>query len=285
MVSFMATTTSPFTSTKETTNYARLCRLLVDVGSQALRSTFDKVHPPLTLPTLLGKTSVHYPTLQSLYKGKKRVLNPTQWGALYPAHLPVSSASFDITLLTVLLRNICGLSPPATGWDHLPPATNISTADDIARIKYYRNIVYGHASQASVDDTNFSTYWREIREALVRLGGAHFRADIDNLEHDAMDPKINEQYRELMDEWKKNDDNIKDKLEEMEESLENMRTIMERNFRDTTEKIESEMKDVKEKLGTLTASVEKNTDQGYSAHLGYILIQDHTLARTCPGHT
>ena len=36
-------------STKETTNYARLCRLLVDIGTQALRNTFDTIHPPANL--------------------------------------------------------------------------------------------------------------------------------------------------------------------------------------------------------------------------------------------
>ena len=209
----MASAPSPFPSTKETTNYARLCRLLVDVGSQALRSTFDKIHPPATLHNVLSKYKTK---LQSLYSGKKKVLNPTQWGKLYPAHSLVSSATFDITLLTVLLRNICGLSPPATGWDNLPPATNTSIADDIARVKYYRNTVYGHASQAAVDDISFSSYWQEIRDPLVRLGGAPLRGDIDKLEHDCMDPDIEEHYRELMKQWKKDDDSIKDKLEEME---------------------------------------------------------------------
>ncbi|XP_022805287.1 nucleotide-binding oligomerization domain-containing protein 2-like [Stylophora pistillata] len=266
----MATPSSSFPSSKETTNYARLCRLLVDVGSQVLRSTFDKIHPPATLHTVLGKASVHHATLQSLYKGKKKVLNPTQWGKLYPAHSPVSSATFDITLLTVLLRNICGLSPPVTGWDHLPLAANKSITDDIARVKYYRNTVYGHASQASVNDTVFSSYWQEIREALVRLGGAHFRADIDNLEHDCMDPDIEEHYRELMKQWKNDDDSIKNKLEKMEASIKDsmekiivpLKTIMEKNVRDTAGKIESELKEVKEKLGSLTASVEKSTEEG-----------------------
>ncbi|XP_066024019.1 protein NLRC3-like [Pocillopora verrucosa] len=253
----MAMAILPFASTKETTNYARLCRLLVDVGSQVLRSTFDTIHPPATLHKVLGSTSVHYATLQSLYKGRKKVLNPTQWGKLYPSHAPVSSAAFDITLLTVLLRNICGLGPPANGWDRLPLAANISIADDIARVKYYRNTVYGHASQASVDDSSFSAYWKEVREALVRLGGAHFRAEIDNLEHDCMDPDIEEHYRELMKQWKKDDDSIKDKLEEIEDSLENMR----RNFRDATDKIEIDMKEVKEKLTTLTASAEKSAQE------------------------
>ncbi|KAL9964257.1 hypothetical protein ACROYT_G027873 [Oculina patagonica] len=263
----MAFTPSPFVSTKETTNYARLCRLLVDVGSQALRETFDKIHPPATLHAILSSHSVHYATLQSLYRGRRKVLNPTQWGKLYPpVPSSVSSASFDITLLTVLLRNICGLSPPVFGWDALPPPTHTSIADDIARVKYYRNTVYGHASQASVDDTSFNTYWPEIRDALVRLGGSSYRAYIDNLEHDCMDPDIEEHYRELMKQWKKDDDSIKDKLEEMEEiirdALQQTRSEMKESIRDSSEQTKSEMKEMKERLDTLTALLEENKDEG-----------------------
>ena len=41
-----------------------------------------------------------------------------------------------------------------------------------------------------------------------------------------------------------------------------MRSIVERNFRDTTTKIEIEMKEVKEKLSSLTASADKSTHEG-----------------------
>ena len=41
----MAFAAPMFPSSKETTNYARLCRLLVGAGSQVLRETFDKIHP------------------------------------------------------------------------------------------------------------------------------------------------------------------------------------------------------------------------------------------------
>ena len=37
---------------------------------------------------------------------------------------------------------------------------------------------------------------------------------------------------------------------------------MERNFRDTTDRREIDMKEVKEKLTSLTASVEKSTQEG-----------------------
>ena len=116
---------------------------------------FDRMYPPATLCTILRSTSVHY-TWQSLRK--RRILNSTQWEKLYPSYSPVSSETFDILLLTMLFRNICGFSPPVTGWDSLSPATNIGVADDMARVKYYRNIVYSHASQASVHDSSFRAY-------------------------------------------------------------------------------------------------------------------------------
>ena len=211
----MASATPPHVaSTKKTTNYARLCRLLVDVGSQALRDTFDGIHPPAGLHGVLAHNPAHK-TLQSL--SKKKVLNPTQWGKLYPT-IPssVSSASFDITLLMVLLRNICSLHAPATGWDNLPPPADTSKEANIARVKYYRNTVYGHASQASVDDAMFNTYWQDISSALVALGGASYGTAINKLKNECMDPNTEEHYRELLKQWKKDEDSIKEKLEEME---------------------------------------------------------------------
>ena len=70
----------------------------------------------------------------------------------------------------VLLRNICGLTAPVTGWDSLPPASDMSVVGNIARVKFYRNSVYGHASQASLDDPTFNTLWQAISTALVALG-------------------------------------------------------------------------------------------------------------------
>ena len=92
----MASATPSYASTKETTNYARLCRLLVDVGSQVLRDKFDSIHPPAGLHGVLTKPPVH-PTLQNL-RGRK-ILNPTQWAKLYPTNpLTLSSKDFDVAV-------------------------------------------------------------------------------------------------------------------------------------------------------------------------------------------
>ena len=211
----MASAAPTTSSTKETTNYARLCRLLVDIGTQALRDTLNSLHPPANLYTVLAANK---PTLQSLRA--KRIINPTQWGKLFPA-IPnsVSTHSFDTTLLMILLRNLCGFTAPLTGWDAMPAVTDLSREADIARVKYFRNTVYGHAENASVDDVKFNDYWCDIRDTLVRLGGVSYKAAIDDLRNECMDPEVEDHYMELLSEWKKDEDNIKDQLDEIMKKL------------------------------------------------------------------
>ena len=211
----MASAAPTTSSTKETTNYARLCRLLVDIGTQALRETFDAIHAPANLHAVLAGNKS---TLRSLRA--RKIINPTQWGKLYPT-IPTSvySRDFDTTLLMVLLRNLCGLTPPLTGWDALPAVKDHSWEADIARVKYYRNTVYGHAENASVDDIKFNDYWRDIRDTLVRLGGVRYEAAIDDLRNECMDPEVEDHYMELLSQWKKDEDNIKEELGEIKKML------------------------------------------------------------------
>ena len=231
----MASATPTVSSSKKTTNYARSCRLLVDVGTQALRDTLDVIHAPTNLHAVLAANK---PTLQGLRS--RKIINSTQWGRLFPV-IPssVSSKTFDTTLLMVLLRNVCGLPSPMTGWDTLPAATDMTREADIARIKYFRNTVYAHAEQASVDDTTFNAYWQDIRDILVRLGGVRYRAAIDNLQTECMDPETEDHYKQLLIEWKKDEDNIKDELKE----------------------IGNKMTDVMKKLDDLTAATVTNRQE------------------------
>ena len=216
----MACATPATPSTKETTNYARLCRLLVELGTRALKDTFDSIHPPATLHAVLAGNKT---VLRSLRD--RKIINPTQWGKLFPTNpFSVSSSSFDITLLMVLLRNICGLVAPATGWDALPTATDSSREANIARIKFFRNTLYAHAQHASVDDTTFNSQWRDIRKSLLCLGGLQYRTAIDHLETECMDPESKKHHIELLEQWKKDEDNVKDKLEEVMKKLHEITT-------------------------------------------------------------
>ena len=207
----MASGTVAFATTQENTNYGRLCRLLVDVGCTVLRDTFDSIHPPANLHGVLSSPTV-LPTLQSLQR--RRILNTLQWGKLFPAVASaVSSANFDVTLLMVLLRNICGLSPPvSTGsWDKLPPDSDSGPEANIVRIKWYRNNVYGHATKASVDNATFNALWQKITIAILGLKPG-YEAIISRLKTECMDPAAEAHYKKLLSDWKKDDDILKEML-------------------------------------------------------------------------
>ena len=86
--------------------------------------------------------------------------------------------NFDITLLTILQQNICGLPVPETGWDVIPLGDTSKFAD-ILRITISRNEAYSHIIRAQLDDGKFNTLWQEILQSLIRLG--IFQNDIDEI--------------------------------------------------------------------------------------------------------
>lgn len=223
----MASGGTPIITTRENVNYARLCRLLIDVGSKVLRDTFDRIHPPANLPAILSGTQEES-KLKSLKK--KKVLNATQWGELYPATpSTVSSSNFDITLLMILLRHICELSPPRStdSWDKLPPASDNSREANIVRIKYYRNTVYAHAKKASVDDATFNKLWLNISNAILALGESQ-ASKIDRLKTVRMDVNLQERYQRSLAESVEREVSIKEEFQVvkgMQTLLKHLKTI------------------------------------------------------------
>ena len=202
--------------TKEMANYARLCLVLLNVGCQVFREVFNRIHHPTKLQAVLSSYPVHS-FLETLYKGNTKILNSTQWGNLYPNDpSSVSSINFDITLLTVLLENICNLSPPATGWDNVPPVEEQSIEADIIRVRYLRDLVYGNGMTTSANDMMFSTYWQKIRDTLVRLGGVSYGATIDKMKTVMIDSVIQEHLRELLKQWKEDEENIREGMRRMQ---------------------------------------------------------------------
>ena len=195
-------------------NFNRICHLLIDKGSDALRRALHVIHPA---PTLAAALHSHRKTLQRL---RYNVINPPQWRLLYPATGPPNSNDFDITLLTILLRNICGLSSPASGWNAMPPKTDTSTSADILRIKIFRNEVYGHTASAQYDDATFEKLWHEISQPLVKLG-IH-QQQIDELKVAPLSPE-EKSYIEKLKEWKELEDSLLEKMKDFENQMVDMR--------------------------------------------------------------
>ena len=192
-------------STQENTNFACLCGLLVDVGCMVLRDVFDSIYPPANLDVVLSSPSVSR-TLQTLRN--RHVLSSLQWEKLFPVCASnVSSANFDVSLLMILLRNICGLSPPtSTGnWDKRPSDSDDSTEANIARIKCYSNEVYVYASEASLDDPTFNELWQKISSAILELAPgtnkAMYEPAIKKLKTEHIDLAVMAHYQKLLNEW------------------------------------------------------------------------------------
>ena len=193
-------------SSPEKTNGAKLSRLIIDGGRLALQKLFDSIPPPDTLQMFFNK---HYVTLQGLQR--RRILNTKQWELLFPPPgAPPNSSNFDITLLFVLLRNVCGLCPPATGWDTKPLEADKSREANLARIKWFRNELYGHVSTTGIDVHLFNKYWTEVSDTLVHLGLDQL--GIDRLRDAPLDEDL---YLELLTEWKTQEDDIKEQLKRL----------------------------------------------------------------------
>ena len=177
-------------------NGSRLSRLLINKGTQAFKTAFDVMYPPATLAMELNKNKK---TLQGL---RYKVINTSQWKLLYPAP-PGSpdSKNFDVTLLTILFRNICGLTEPTAGWNVLPPDSDTSIADNIARIKFYRNEVYGHITTTEIDDDEFEKLWEKISKALIIFGISS--SEIDELKEAPLSPEEDDYIQELKEWYKK----------------------------------------------------------------------------------
>ena len=193
-VFIMASHLQKISFTKEATNYARICRLLIEVGSQVLREKFNDIHDPANLHIILNS---RMPKLASLRS--RGILTQAQWDSMNPAvHETVSSENFDISTLCMLLMNICNLPPPETGWRRLPAPTDHSLSADILRVRHFRNSLFAHVTKASIDETSFNRYWSNIREVFVRLGGAKYDKVISKMKTESMNPDAEEGYKSLL---------------------------------------------------------------------------------------
>ena len=220
---------------QEKPNFTRLSRLLVDKGTKALRNTLDAKIAPINLPAVLNANKA------TLLKLKPRIIKDTQWDLLFPPPgNPPESKTFDVTLLTILLRNLSGLPPPATGWNAMPPDRDNSIQANITRIKLFRNQVYAHATTTQVDKTTFDDLWLKISKALIDLKIP--LKEIDELKTCPLGPE-EEIYKQSLKEWFLKEEECKDMLDDLtkkvdllhnelkddRKNMEHLRQIMEQS--------------------------------------------------------
>ena len=256
---------SPLASSVEKTNGAKLSRLLIDGGTTVLRKIFDGHHPPANLITDLN---ANYPILNNLLR--RRVLNGHQWDKLFPpCGVAPDSNTFDITLLFLLLTNICGLTPPPSGWHTKPPPSDTSHEANLARVKRYRNVLYGHVTTTGVDTPTFSALWTEISGVLVSLG-------LDQAEVDRLKAKKGgeQDYIDVLIEWADSEKDIKSQLKNIHQvqsqtlqAVEDVRQAQAKTQQSVDEvcqnvkEVEAGVKDINEKLESLKDEKDKDRSE------------------------
>ena len=262
-------------STRGKGNFQRLARLLISGGTALLREVFDQICSPGNLPTILKN-----PATEKQLKAAK--LTKPQWDCLYPSPgVYGKSADFDVTLLFRLLRTICSLTPSATGWDLLPASTDHSLAADLARIKYYRNSVYGHVDQnTEITDDEFPSLWQGITEVLVRIAGQisnakkhEWQKAVDAFLKDPLTAEDERNAQELL-RWYDNDTEVKQSIEKLKTLTQEAIGRLEKSLNDFQEDlagkehaieekgqfleniVQEEAKDIKDQLGELKTATQ-----------------------------
>ena len=225
---------SPLASSVEKTNGAKLSRLLIDGGTTVLRKVFDGFHPPATLAADLNAC---YSTLNNLLR--RKILNRHQWDQLFPpGGAAPDSSTFDITLLFLLLTTICGLSPPPSGWHKKPPPSDTSREANLARVKYFRNVLYGHVSTTGVDTPTFNALWQEISASLVALG-----LNQDEMDRLKAERGGEEDYLDALLEWADSEEDIKSQLKNIHHTQSQTQQTIE-DFLETQTKAKQAIEEV-----------------------------------------
>ena len=257
---------SPLASSVEKTNGAKLSRLLIDGGTTVLKNIFDSYYSPANLA---ADFNVQYKVLFHLLR--RRILNKLQWDKLFPpSGAKPDSSSFDITLLFLLLTNICGLSPPLSGWHTKPPPSDTSLEANLARIKYFRNELYGHVSKTGVDTSTFNVRWQELSAVLVALGLG--QAEIDRLKVERCGE---DDYFDVLIDWADSELETSSQLKEVAQNLTKTQQVVTSVIQNQLEDRKT-LEDSYSKLGEVY-QIETETHQAVKEALQTQLEDNKTL--------
>lgn len=194
---------SKYVSTRETTNLARLARVILGPCTDVLRAVLAKHFTPQALSHNVKTFLANY------QRGKKPPITKNQQTLVNSG----TYSDFDITLLYSLLRNICPITPHGNQWGNDPSPNDRSLSANIERIRLKRN-EYGHISIHSMKNTDFKKTWQEILQVVQELDTylgtttTKYQDAVHEIETCSMDPEQTEKYIEQLLEMNKKLQNI-----------------------------------------------------------------------------
>ena len=139
--------------------------LLIDKMNQTLRHKFHQYFPS-DPKMLFSALSAHQKTLKRCLRNG--IIKQDQYTLLLPSNGLSDSVTFNMSLLKFLLRMLCGLPQPMTGWRAAPSPADQTEYAHIERLIGYRNVIKNPPLQWDV--TKFNDLWDRIEETLIGLG-------------------------------------------------------------------------------------------------------------------
>ncbi|XP_033728841.1 uncharacterized protein LOC117317979 [Pecten maximus] len=280
-------TTAKYPSTKETTNYARICRLVVDVIPDVFRQLLIARLP------VSGLTSVLINQRDQIFN----LLNNQQKKIIYPrgGMFQGTAKDFDISLLYILLRNLGNIQPHRKGWGQVPDKADRSLSANIDRLRIQRNEAYGHAKSACLSDVDFQARWTDIRQSIKDLqNGGHitgkFVAAVNNIETMRMDPSTESNFIALVKEMEGEISDFKERQDKMTTDMDNLKGTVDvvsgdvgvaRRDIDAVKKDVSDMKQTSSKTGgrdpKLTAMIDTTKSTIQTVKESYQFISTKSL--------
>lgn len=228
MASFPGPSSTPYNwQNKATENFSRLCQLIVTICSDLFREILSHYIPPANLRTELDKNKNKLDKVKSINPQQKRLLYPD------PGKASPMAKDLDFSLLYVLIRNICGITPHKNGWGDKIENSDNSIAACIDRIRLQRNLISGHSKTGSMDNASFHSTWTVLENSIIEIekqltGGDMFKRAVNALYLCELSPASTKRYvEEITRAFKSEISKKKARIDDVESQL-NQNTVMKK---------------------------------------------------------
>lgn len=158
--------------------FSRLCQLIMKICSDLLRDILSRYIKPAELRSELDKNKCKL----------EKIMNQQQKQLIYSVACKTSLAAkdLDISLLYILLRNICNIPSHKNGWGKQPMKGDNSISACIERIRFQRNLISAHSTNGDVDEAKFHNYWDELSGTVLEIekqliGGESYERAVKSL--------------------------------------------------------------------------------------------------------
>ena len=198
-----------YAATEEMTNLNRVSRLLMGPCTDQLRDLFRFYIP---LASFLSVIQREKRQLTHLTGPQRNLILPSC--GVYSGNYN----DMDISLLYILLRNVCGIQAHKKGWGNIPDSLDRSVSANVERIRLARNECSHFAG--GMCNCEFNRIWSDIKAAVVDLDkylmiGNKFQEQVDFVRNDTMDPARDKHFSDQLLEQMKEIENVKKEVDSL----------------------------------------------------------------------